>query len=99
MLDEADRMMEASSTTSCTEFLRTGRPPAPMAPRSVNWPGGSRRTPRRCTIALSKPAEGVDQQAYVIMNPRRPTSWSTSCVPAPGTSIIVFAGRKVEVRT
>jgi ATP-dependent RNA helicase RhlE len=49
-------------------------------------------------IALSKPAEGVDQQAFVIYDMQKGQILEYILRTDPATSIVIFAGRKVEVR-
>jgi len=54
--------------------------------------------PKEISIALSKPAEGVDQQAYVIHDMQKGAILEHILNTSEGTSILIFAGRKVEVR-
>jgi ATP-dependent RNA helicase RhlE len=50
------------------------------------------------TIALSKPAEGVDQQAYVIFDMQKAQILEHILNTNEATSIVIFAGRKIEVK-
>jgi superfamily II DNA/RNA helicase len=54
--------------------------------------------PVEITIALSKPAEGVDQQAYVIFDMQKAAILEHILNTNEATSIVIFAGRKVEVK-
>ena len=56
------------------------------------------KDPVEITIALSKPAEGVDQQAYVIHEPQKAPILEHILKTNEGGSIIIFAGKKIEVR-
>jgi ATP-dependent RNA helicase RhlE len=50
------------------------------------------------TIALSKPAEGVDQQVYVIFDMQKAQILEHVLNTSEATSIVIFAGRKIEVK-
>ncbi|MDQ3101681.1 MAG: ATP-dependent helicase, partial [Bacteroidota bacterium] len=54
--------------------------------------------PVEINIALSKPAEGVEQQAYVIFDMQKGQILEHILKTDPGKSIVIFAGRKIEVR-
>ena len=105
VLDEADRMMDMGfidDIMRIIEFLPEDRQTlmfsATMAPEIRELTKRILKDPKEITIALSKPAEGVDQQAYVIYESQKADILEHILRTSPGTSIIVFAGRKVEVR-
>ena len=105
VLDEADRMMDMGfidDIMRIIEFLPEDRQTlmfsATMAPEIRELTRRILKDPKEITIALSKPAEGVDQQAYVIYESQKADILEHILRTSPGTSIIVFAGRKVEVR-
>ncbi|HRH39172.1 MAG TPA: helicase-related protein, partial [Flavobacteriales bacterium] len=54
--------------------------------------------PVEITIALSKPAEGVDQQAYVVFDMQKADCLEHILRTNPAECIVIFAGRKVEVK-
>ena len=54
--------------------------------------------PVEITIALSKPAEGVDQQAYVVFDMQKANALEHILNTNEATSIVIFAGRKIEVK-
>lgn len=54
--------------------------------------------PSEITIALSKPAEGVKQEAYVVYDMEKAKALEHLLRSTEATSIVIFAGRKVEVR-
>jgi superfamily II DNA/RNA helicase len=56
------------------------------------------RDPVEITIALSKPAEGVDQQVYVIFDMQKAQILEHVLNTSEATSIVIFAGRKIEVK-
>jgi ATP-dependent RNA helicase RhlE len=54
--------------------------------------------PIEISIALSKPAEGVKQEAYVIWEAQKAGILEHILRTNEATSIVIFAGKKVEVR-
>ena len=51
-----------------------------------------------CIRDRSKPAEGVDQQAYVVYDMKKADVLENILRSNEATSIVIFAGRKVEVK-
>lgn len=105
ILDEADRMMDmgfVDDINRIINFLPKERQTllfsATMPPAIRDLSKRILHDPLEITIQLSKPAEGVDQQAYVIFDMQKARILEHILHTNPGTSIVIFAGRKVEVR-
>lgn len=105
ILDEADRMMDMGFIDDIMRIIgflpkerQTLMFSATMAPEIRSLARHILKDPEEITIALSKPAEGVDQQAYVIYETQKADILEHILRTNEGTSIIIFAGRKVEVR-
>ena len=105
VLDEADRMMDMGSIEDIMRIIsflpeerQTLMFSATMAPEIRDLTKRILKDPLEITIALSKPAAGVDQQAFVIYEAQKSDILEHILKTSEGTSIIIFAGRKVEVR-
>lgn len=105
VLDEADRMMDMGfidDINRIVQFLPKERQTlmfsATMAPPIRELARNILRDPVEISIALSKPAEGVKQEAYVVHEPQKAPVLEHILRVNEATSIIIFAGRKVEVR-
>ncbi len=105
VLDEADRMMDMGfidDINRIVQFLPKDRQTlmfsATMAPPIRELAKHILHDPAEITIALSKPAEGVKQEAYVVHEPQKAPVLEHVLRTNEATSIIIFAGRKVEVK-
>ena len=105
VLDEADRMMDMGFVDDIRRiitFLPKDRQSlmfsATMPPTIRELTKQILHDPVEITIALSKPAAGVDQQAYVVFDMQKANALEHILNTNEATSIVIFAGRKVEVR-
>lgn len=105
VMDEADRMMDMGFVDDIRRiitFLPKDRQSlmfsATMPPSIRELTKQILHDPFEITIALSKPAAGVDQQAYVIFDMQKANILEHILNTNEATSIVIFAGRKIEVR-
>ncbi len=105
VLDEADRMMDMGFVDDINRiitFLPKDRQTlmfsATMPPPIRELSKRILHDPVEISIALSKPAEGVDQQAYVIHDMQKAAILEHILNTNEATSIVIFAGRKIEVK-
>ncbi len=105
ILDEADRMMDMGFVDDINRIITFLPKERQTLMFSATMPPGIRELSRNIlvdpveiTISLSKPAEGVDQQAYVIYDMQKAQILEHVLRTSEATSIVIFAGRKVEVR-
>ncbi|MBL7981543.1 MAG: DEAD/DEAH box helicase [Flavobacteriales bacterium] len=105
VLDEADRMMDMGFIDDINRIITFLPKDRQTLMFSATMPPAIRELSKRIlhdpveiTIALSKPAEGVDQQAYVIFDMQKAAILEHILNTNEATSIVIFAGRKVEVK-
>ncbi|MCB0769456.1 MAG: DEAD/DEAH box helicase [Flavobacteriales bacterium] len=105
IMDEADRMMDMGFVDDIRKiigFLPKDRQSlmfsATMPPAIRELTKQILHDPMEVSIALSKPAAGVDQQAYVIFDMQKANILEHILNTNEATSIVIFAGRKIEVK-
>ncbi len=105
VLDEADRMMDMGFVDDINRIItflpkerQTLMFSATMPPPIRELSKRILHDPFEITIALSKPAEGVDQQAYVVFDMQKAACLEHILNTGEASSIVIFAGRKIEVK-
>ncbi len=105
VLDEADRMLDMGFHQDIMRIVAKTNPDrqtllfsATMPKRIVDMASSLLRNPERVSIAISKPAEGVEQQAYLVFDENKALLVKKVIEASDFQSIILFASTKTAVR-
>ncbi len=106
VLDEADRMLDMGFYDDImqvvnlmpTESRQTLMFSATMPPKIRQLAKAILREPQEVNIAISKPAEGIKQLAYVVYDAQKPKLVRHILEPRKNGSIIIFSSRKIAVK-
>ncbi len=105
ILDEADRMLDMGFiddilkiTTYLPKTRQTLMFSATMAPKIRNLATKLLVNPEQISLAVSKPAEGVVQGAYLVYDPQKPELTRTLFEGKEVSSAIIFASTKQKVK-
>jgi ATP-dependent RNA helicase RhlE len=105
VLDEADKMLDMGfydDILRIIQFLPAKRQnllfSATMPPRIRQLAKRIMHDPFEVNIAISKPAEGIDQKAYLVYNDQKLALVKKLVTAHETGSILIFASTKVEVK-
>ena len=105
VLDEADRMLDMGffdDIMKIVNYLPKERQTvlfsATMPPRIRTLAGKILKNPEQVNIAISKPAEGIVQQAYVVYDRQKMAILGEMLANEDFSSVIVFASTKEKVK-
>lgn len=105
VLDEADRMLDmgfSDDLNKIISFLPKKRQTllfsATMAPRIRDLAKKILHEPEQISIAIAKPAEGVDQSAYILYNPQKMPLLRSILKGKTADSILIFGSTKDKVK-
>jgi superfamily II DNA/RNA helicase len=105
VLDEADRMLDMGFyedimkiVTYLPENRQTVMFSATMPPKIRTLAAKLLKEPESINIAISKPAEGINQQIYLVYDEQKVPLLTQILKSATYKRIIVFAGRKEKVK-
>ena len=105
ILDEADRMLDMGfydDIVRIISYLPTERQTllfsATMPPKIRTLASKILRNPQEINIAISKPAEGINQQAYVVYDTQKEKLLMSILQKEDFQSIIIFAATKELVK-
>jgi ATP-dependent RNA helicase RhlE len=105
VLDEADRMLDMGFYDDIMKIVnylpqkpQTVMFSATMPPKIRKLAGTLLHEPEQISLAISKPAEGINQQVYLIHDSQKVPLLTELLKSAEYNRIIVFAGRKEQVK-
>lgn len=105
ILDEADRMLDMGFSDDINKIIRFLPPKRQNLLFSATMPNKIRElakkllvSPEQINIALSKPAEGVMQGAYVVYNTQKMELLKSLLKGKDLASIIIFSSKKDKVK-
>lgn len=105
VLDEADRMLDMGFYDDIMKIVnylpqkrQTVMFSATMPPKIRKLAGTLLHEPVQISLAISKPAEGINQQVYLIHDSQKVPLLTELLKSAEYNRIIVFAGRKEQVK-
>nr|WP_302179983.1 DEAD/DEAH box helicase [Chryseosolibacter indicus] len=105
ILDEADRMLDMGFYDDIVRIIsslpkkrQTLLFSATMPPKIRALASKILTNPQEVNIAVSKPAEGIQQQAYVVYDAQKPTLLRHILSSSDDQSIIIFSNSKENVK-